>query len=176
MVALTTSCSPGFVLWRLCLVFILFFTSSSLPLFFGGLILCFETDLILFFCVGLIYDMSWVFPPKEFNQFLTRSQIGSNHGLGFENWCFSFPFRFSSDLLDLRLWSSRSSLPTWYWSSLQSFKSFRGVLIEFWARNRFFPRAARKYRTCPVFSTFEFRAQIWWRPSLWCLEAMVKIS
>jgi hypothetical protein len=98
-------------------------------LFFGRLILRFETDLIRFFCVGLIYDVSWVFSPKEFNQFLTRSQIRSNHGLGFENRCSSFPFRFSSDLLDLRRWSSRSSLLTWYWFSLQSFKSFRGVLI-----------------------------------------------
>jgi hypothetical protein len=150
MVALTTSCPPGFVLWRLCLMFILFFTSLSLPLFFEGLILCFETDLIRFFYVGLIYDVSWVFSLKEFNQFLTRPQIGSNHGLGFENQCFSFSFRFSSDLLDLRWWSSRSGLPTWYWSSLQSFKSFRGVLIEFWAWNRFFLRAARKYQTCPV--------------------------
>jgi hypothetical protein len=162
MVALTTSCPPGFVLWRLCLVFILFFTSSSLPLFFGGLILRFETDSIRFFCVGLIYDVSWVFPPKEFNQSLTRSQIGSNHGLGFENQCFSLPLWFFGDLLGLRRWSSRSSLQTRYWSSLQSFKSFWDVLIKFWAWNRFFPRAARKYQTCPILipdesSIFNFR-------------------
>jgi hypothetical protein len=94
MVALTILCPPRFILWRLCLVFILFFTSSPLPLLFGGLILRFETDSIRFFCVGLIYDVSWVFSPKEFNQFLTRSQIRSNHGLGFENRCFSFPFDF----------------------------------------------------------------------------------
>jgi hypothetical protein len=169
MVVLTTPCPSKFVLWRLCLMFILFFTSSSLSLSFGGLILRFETDSIRFFYVGLIYDLSWVFPPKEFNQFLTRSQIRSNHGLGFENRCFSLPLWFLGDLLGLRRWSSRSSLPTRFWSSLQSFKSFRGVLIEFWAWNRFFLRAARKYRMCPVFSTFEFRAQIWWRPSLWCI-------
>jgi hypothetical protein len=87
---------------------------------------------------------------------------------------FFLPLRFSGDLLGLRRWSSRSSQPTRYWSSLQSFKWFRGVLIEFWAWNRFFPKAARKYQTCPVFPTFEFRAQIWWRPSLWCLEVMIK--
>jgi hypothetical protein len=63
---------------------------------------------------------------------------------------FFLPLQFPGDLLGLRQWSSRSSLPTQYWSSLQSFKSFRGVLIEFWAWNRFFPRAARKYQTCPV--------------------------
>jgi hypothetical protein len=183
MVDLTTSCPPRFVLWRLCLVFILFFTSSSLPLFFGGLILRFETDSIHFFCVGLIYDVSWVFSLKEFNQFLTRSQIVSNHGLGFENRCFSFPFDFlviclilGDDLLGVAyqlgidpLYKVSSHFEV-FWSSF-------GLEIDFFWEQLVNTRRVRYwYRTCLAFPTFEFRAEIWWRPSLWCLEAMVEIS
>jgi hypothetical protein len=154
-----------------------------LPLLFGGLILRFETDSIRFFCVGFIYDVSWVFPPKDFNQFLTRSQIRLNHGLGFENQCFSFPFNFQviclvlgNDLLEVAYQLSIdplckvSSHSEVFWSSFGlEIDSSREPLVNT-RRVRYW------YRTCLVFPTFEFWAEIWWRPSLWCLEAMVKIS
>jgi hypothetical protein len=57
-----------------------------------------------------------------------------------------------------------------FWSSF-------GLEIDFSREQLVNTRRVRYwYRTCSVFSTFEFRIQIWWRPSLWFLEAMVKIS
>jgi hypothetical protein len=101
MVALTTSCPLGFNLWWVscdsC------FVHHILPLlpFVLALIYRIETVSIHSFCVGVIYNVSWAFPPKKFTQFLMRSQIKSNCELGFQNWCFPFPFDFLSIVFEL---------------------------------------------------------------------------
>jgi hypothetical protein len=67
---------------------------SSFPPSLYCTILGFKTILFCSFCVGVIYDVSWAFPPKKITEFLTRSQIEANHELGFQNRCFLFPFDF----------------------------------------------------------------------------------
>jgi hypothetical protein len=91
--------------------------------------------------------MSWAFPPKKINQFLTSSQIGRFLSLGLKNQCFSFFFDFpwiGSKLgVDvLKISSQHSQEPTCkvssqtelFWLSFDLF--FLGSCCCFWiARN-----------------------------------------
>ena len=77
---------------------------------------------------------------------------------------FRFPL-ISEIVRHYRLWFSWSSILATLGARPQNSGSIGADLIEFWSWIRFF-RSSSKYRTCPVFSTFEFWAEIWWRPSL----------
>ena len=183
MKALTFSCPLGFKIW-LKLVLIWFWCSSSpgipFPWFwwflwiwaFGGFWLGSKRGRT---SENHSHQVVWADSTRA------RKSI---HSRNFEKTpSFLIDFEIAWDLLGFGCWCSEDIFSTLPGTSLQSFKSIRVDLVEFRTSNRIFLKSARTYQICPVDTshmsgrqTFDFYAEIWWKPSLRYLVTVVIIS
>jgi hypothetical protein len=179
MEALTSSCPPGFDMWgafvnRVCVLRVLVSPLSFLARF--NILRAFW--LVIFY---LRWIRTWV-DPFHIRMSSNSSRVHRSGWTKFYGWKTrvhrDFPligFVLGDDLLGLAYQlcgnplckvSSHSKLIWW------SFGCWIDFFRELLENTR---RVWYECRTCLVGQTFEFGAEIWWRPTSRCLEAVVKI-
>ena len=180
METLTSSCPPGFDLWGAFMIHVRVLVFFS---FLSWLDLSFLEHFDSFFfiwdelgCELIPSTVGFHLIPHEF---IDRGESSSRgEKLGFVTFsCFPLiGFVLGDDLLGVAYQfcgdplckvSSHSEL---IWSSFGSWIIFSWELLVNTRHVRY------ECRTCPVGQTFEFGAEIWWRPTSRCLEVVVKIS